>query len=131
MKDIIDLLARIFISATFFTYAIKLIEDFGSWQTYVNTYNLSFGTNFLLYSAVAVLILGSALVLLGYRPKFGAFLLLLFIIPDTLVFHLDFSEVMNQVIFTKNIAIIGGLMMVAVNGSGRFSVKKLLASTTS
>ncbi|MFT6937617.1 MAG: putative oxidoreductase [Saprospiraceae bacterium] len=78
------------------------------------------------------MILGGLLVLFGYRAKLGAALLLAFMIPVTAIFYTDnFSDPLEQTMFVKNVAIIGGLMMILVNGSGKFSVKKLLASTTS
>ena len=70
----------------------------------------------------------------GYRAKLGAVLLLVYYIPATLIiysFWNDSPELyrVNSIQFMKNLAIIGGLMMVYVNGAGRYSVRKLFATT--
>jgi putative oxidoreductase len=39
-----------------------------------------------------------------------------------LIFHTDFSDQNQTIHFLKNLAMIGGLLYVAVYGSGRFSV---------
>jgi putative oxidoreductase len=54
--------------------------------------------------------------------------------PVTFIVH-DFwnypkDELREQsILFMKNIAIMGGLLMLAGKGSGRYSIKKLLATT--
>jgi len=35
----------------------------------------------------------------------------------------------QSILFMKNVAIIGGLLLVFVNGSGRYSIKRLFATT--
>jgi len=86
----------------------------------------------LLRGAIFCLILGSLLMLLGYRAKLGAILLLAFMIPITIIFYTNnLSDPLQQTMLVKNIAIIGGLMMIFAHGSGKYSVRKLLASTKS
>jgi uncharacterized membrane protein YphA (DoxX/SURF4 family) len=60
--------------------------------------------------------------LLGYKTRLGAILLILFLIPTTLVFHTDFSKEMQVIAFLKNLAIIGGLLMVVYAGAGPISL---------
>jgi putative oxidoreductase len=61
--------------------------------------------------------LGGLSVLLGYRARFGAFMLILFLVPVTLVMHkLGSPE------FMKNVSLIGGALMLMYYGSGPNSV---------
>ena len=81
-----------------------------------------------------LMIFGGVLILTGYRSKLGAVLLLLYYIPATLIIYSFWNDPpelyrINSIQFMKNLAIIGGLMMVFVNGAGRYSIKKLFATT--
>ena len=61
--------------------------------------------------------------ILGYKTRFGASLLLIFLIPSTLIFH-DFWNVTEtefmtqQILFLKNLAIFGGLLNILSIGPG-------------
>lgn len=95
---------------------------------------LNWNQEMLLYGSIFLLILGGLMVLFGYRSTLGATLLLMYWVPVTFIVH-DFwnypkEELREQsILFMKNIAIIGGLLMLAGKGSGRYSIKKLLATT--
>jgi len=72
------------------------------------------------------------LILIGYRSSFGAVLLLLYWVPVTFIVHSFWNDPepvrrLQAILFMKNVAIIGGLLMVLVNGSGRYSVRRLFA----
>jgi putative oxidoreductase len=79
--------------------------------------------------ALTILIeLGVGLSLLvGFQARAAAWILFLFLIPTTLIFHNFWAatgmEQQNQMAhFLKNMAIMGGLLIVAANGAGSFSV---------
>jgi putative oxidoreductase len=79
--------------------------------------------NFFLVAATALELIGGLLVLVGIFSRLGAYLLIVFLIPVTVIYHafwiLSSSERDIQlVMFMKNIAILGGLMIIAVFGSG-------------
>lgn len=132
MKDIFDLIGRILLSATFLLAAYQYIADFQGIEKMMLSEGITFRPKLLLRGAIALNILGGLLLLLGYRAKLGAAVLLIFLIPATILFYTDnLSDNYEQTMLVKNVAIIGGLMMVFVNGSGKYSVRKLLASTTS
>jgi len=67
----------------------------------------------------AMLVLGSALVLLGYKVRIGAWLIVLFLIPVTFMMHnfwtiadpqMKMGEMVN---FMKNLGLIGASLMIA------------------
>lgn len=83
----------------------------------------------LLVPAAGILaFVGGVSVLLGYRARFGAFLLLLFLVPVTLVMHkfwglADAQQAMMQKVnFMKNLSLMGGAMMFMYYGSGPASL---------
>jgi putative oxidoreductase len=90
----------------------------------------------LVYPLLAVTIVielgGALLVLFGYKARWAALLIFLWMIPVTILFHyLPYREAaahgntmvaMAQYInFIKNVSIMGGLLMVASFGSGAWS----------
>jgi putative oxidoreductase len=77
-----------------------------------------------------VIELGAGLLLVvGWKARWAALLLFLFIIPVSLVFHNFWTmegaqAAMNKIQFLKNVAIMGGMLMVAAFGPGRYSLDK-------
>lgn len=76
----------------------------------------------LIYAAIAAEIAGGLSVLLGVYAHWGALVLFLYLIPTTLVFHTDFADQNQQFHFMKNLAIMGGLLMMVYFGSGPLSL---------
>ena len=67
-------------------------------------------------------LLGGFAVLLGFRTREGAIALALFTIASAFVAHLDWSDTMQFINFQKNLAIAGGLLVLAGSGPAKFSV---------
>jgi putative oxidoreductase len=67
----------------------------------------------LLVAAMALMAVGSAMVISGWRARLGVILLLVFLIPTTLLFHGDVADSAQRIQLFKNLAIIGGLLLVA------------------
>lgn len=67
----------------------------------------------LLAAAVALMVVGSVLVISGIRARLGAILLLLFLVPTTLLFHSDVADPQERIALLKNLSIMGGLLLVA------------------
>ena len=134
MRDITDLIGRIFLATIFIFEAIDSTIYFGKTKLAMTLHGVTWNQDFLLYCAIFLLFVGGLMVLFGYRSTLGAVMLLLYWMPVTFIVH-DFwncpqDELREQsILFMKNIAIIGGLLMLAGKGSGRYSIKKLLATT--
>jgi putative oxidoreductase len=67
----------------------------------------------LLVAAMTLMVVGSALVISGWRARLGVVLLLVFLVPTTLIFHGDVADKMERIQLFKNLAIIGGLLLAA------------------
>lgn len=134
MKDIIDLLGRILLSFIFLYEAYDSIFYFKETKKAMTAFGIDAHQNLLLYGAIFLLVLGGTLVLLGYRSGLGAFLLVLYWIPVTFIVHSYWQyppdeQRIQAILFTKNLAILGGLLLMWANGSGKYSVKRLFATT--
>lgn len=66
--------------------------------------------------------LGGLAILIGFQTRIAALIVALFTIGATLVAHMDFSQGMNAMMAQKNLAIAGGLLLLAVIGAGAYSV---------
>lgn len=65
---------------------------------------------------------GGILLMIGFEARMVAFILFLYLIPVTLLFHVIPGGQVNQVNTMKNLAIMGGLLIVAAMGPGGLSV---------
>ena len=131
MKDIADLIARGLIACIFLYEAYDSIIFFNSTKGTMAEYGINWSQDMRLLGAIFLLLVGGILVLIGYHPNFGAVLLLLYWVPVTFIVYSFWNDPpgirrINSVMFMKNLAIIGGLLFVFVNGTGKYSVKRLL-----
>lgn len=134
MKDLLDLLGRMFLSAVFFFEGVDTSTSRTLTYQLMNRYGFTWQQDFLYNSAIFALILGAFLILVGYRVGIGTILVLAFWIPVTFTaysFWMASPEHRNfeMMMFLKNIAIMGGLLVLSANGAGKYSVKRLLATT--
>ncbi|MEZ4950656.1 MAG: DoxX family membrane protein [Saprospiraceae bacterium] len=134
MKDVIDLIGRIFISVIFLFEAYDSTKYFNETLRQMSLYGLTWQPKMLLLGAIILLSLGGVLVLLGYRASLGALLLLMYWIPVTFIVHSFWNDPpelvrLQSILFMKNLAVTGGLLLVLVNGSQRFSIRRLFATT--
>ena len=82
-----------------------------------------------LAGAIVVELGGGLSVLLGFKTRIGATVLFLFLIPTTLIFHnfwalQGMEKTINMIMFMKNLAIMGGLAVLAAYGAGPYSLDK-------
>lgn len=125
MQALVLLLARILICVIFTLSGIQKILGFSGAAQMLDSKGIKPGW-FFLSGCIALLLLGSTLVVVGLWARYGAVLLLVFLIPVSFIMHPPFSDDSTQQIqFLKNLAIIGGLLFVVVHGSGALSIDAL------
>ncbi|WP_236978339.1 DoxX family protein [Membranihabitans maritimus] len=134
MKDIIDLLGRIFLSAMFLYEAYDSIYYFERTKETMTDYGINWNQDMLLICAIILLLVGGIMLLIGYRVTIAAIFLLIYYLPLTFIIHSWWNEPIEMqrkdaIDFMQNMAIIGGLMLLMGRGSGRYSIKRLFATT--
>jgi putative oxidoreductase len=115
------LMGRILLSAIFLMSGLGKLTNFTGTQQYMANYGMPM-TKFFLICAIILEIGGGLSILLGYRAKWGALALVIFLIPATLIFHTRFSDQIQMIMFMKNLAIMGGLVLIATQGAGPLSI---------
>ena len=76
----------------------------------------------LLWPAIAFEIGAGALVALGYRTRIVAFLLAGFCLMTAALFHHQFADQIQMIMFLKNIAMAGGFLLLTCVGPGSVSL---------
>jgi putative oxidoreductase len=74
--------------------------------------------SFFLLGAIFFELGGSLLVILGFLSRWGALLLLIFLVPTTLLFHGNIADPMQKIQFMKNVSIFGGVLFILGAGPG-------------
>ena len=93
------------------------------------TRHLAFDASVALPLSGVLAILGGLGVALGYKATWGAWLLVVFLVPVTLMMHRFWgltdpaAGMMQQVMFMKNLALLGTALLIAAVGSGPLSLK--------
>lgn len=113
--------ARTLLGLIFVVSGANKIAGFEGTQQYMAEYGLPV-TGLLLVGAILVEVAGGLSIILGYGARIGAAVLILFLIPATLIFHTDFSQQTQVVMFLKNLSIMGGLLLVLAHGPGQYSL---------
>jgi len=136
MKDIFDLLGRILLSFIFFFEAYDYFAYERMNKEAMTIYGLTWNQDFFLYGAIFLLLIGAITLLLGYRMRTGAVLLLIYWIPLTFIVHDFWTEPvgtseyrLQSILFMKNIAIMGGLLIAATHVSGKYRLRRIFATT--
>lgn len=136
MRDTIDLVGRLALGTLFVYEAYDSVAHVRSTRALMAEYGLTWNQDLLLGSAVLLLVLGSLMLVLGYRSKLAAFFLLLYWLPVTFIANAFWNETgealrVAALDFMHSLAIAGGLLLVVAHGTGRFAVRKLLATARS
>ena len=119
MEKATTLIGRILLGHIFLLAGISKIGDYAGTQGYME----AMGVPGMLLPLVILLEVGAGLALVaGFLTRFAAWALASFSIVAAIIFHTDFANQMQMIMFMKNFAIAGGLMFVATFGAGSMSV---------
>lgn len=138
MRSLFMWVARVFFSLLFiYSGALKLINWQGSIDGLILTFSewkihldenlikesiyeiLQSNAHFIMGVAIALELIGAFLILLGFKMRIGAAILLLFLIPVTVIMHPFWFNVGPEraeqlPIFLKNLSLIGALLYIAL-----------------
>ena len=114
----LPLAARVCLALIFLNAGYKHLTGFQQFQQVIATKGLP-AAPVLAVGTIVFLVLGAVSLLVGYKTKIGALLLILFLIPASIFFHPPMTDLTG---FLKNLALIGGLLMTMAHGPGLISV---------
>lgn len=114
-------IGRVLLSLMFIMAGFNKISGYDATQGYME----AMGVSGSLLPLVILLEIGAGLaVLVGWKTRTAAFLLAGFTFLAAVLFHSDFSDQMQMILFMKNLTIIGGFLLLIAHGPGDYSLDK-------
>lgn len=123
LYSFLTLIGRVCISVIFILSGIGKFMDYHSTAAYMAAQGMTMIPFFLYAAAIIEVVLGLAL-LVGWKTRWTALILALYLIPVTLVMHNFWAvedaagRTLQMINFLKNVAIFGGLLFIAGSGAG-------------
>lgn len=120
-SDAAKLVGRILLALMFILGGWSKIGGYAGTQQYM----ASAGVPGLLLPLVILTELGGGLlVAIGYKTRWAALALAGFTLLATLLFHSNWAQPMQQMLFMKNLGIAGGFLVLFAAGAGRWSLDR-------
>jgi putative oxidoreductase len=119
LRNLSDLSGRALLAVLF------LVAGFGKLGAYAGTqaYMASKGVpGALLPLVIALELGGGALIVAGLWTRAAALALAAFTLLAAAIFHANFADQIQQIMFLKNLAIAGGFLLLAARGAGAWSL---------
>jgi putative oxidoreductase len=126
MNGILQLISRIMLALIFVLAGLGKIQDPAGTAGYMQSMGVP---SILLWPTIALEILGGLAIAVGYKTRLAAFALAGFTILAAVLFHRNFGDQMQMILFLKDIAIAGGLLLLAVGGRTAYSWDNRRTST--
>lgn len=135
MNEIVNkfgpVVGRILIALIFLLSGFGKLTGFAGTAGYMASKMPMSGTliDLLLVITIIVELGGGIALVLGWKARLAALVFFLWLIPVTLLFHNFWAApadqaMIQQIMFLKNLAIMGGMLLIMANGPGPYSVDK-------
>ena len=122
---IIEALGRIFLSILFLIEGIRKFFFQEETIMYMEEYGVP---EILFFPSLILEILFPILLIIGYKTRISALIMALFTLSVAIIFHTDFQNQMELIMFLKDIAIAGGFLIIAANKPKICSIDYVLKS---
>ena len=119
LRSVAELGGRVLLAALFLIAGIGKIGSYAATAGYMAAVGVPTA---LLPVVIATEVLGGIAIAIGWKTRIVAFLLAGFTLLSALIFHSDFADQVQFVMFLKNVSIAGGFLLLVANGAGRLSV---------
>ncbi len=122
-KNAAELSGRVFLSVMFLVSGLGKIGAYSGTAAYMASQGVP---GALLPVVIATEVAGAAAIIVGWKTRIAALLLAGFTLLTALVFHNNFANQVEAIMFMKNFAIAGGFMLLVANGAGAWSLDRKL-----
>lgn len=114
-----ELAGRGGLALLFLLSGVHKLGDYVGTEGYMEAMGVPGG---LLPLVVAVELVASIALIIGWQTRLSALALAGFTVLATMIFHKDFGDQAQMILLLKNIAVCGGLLVVFANGAGPISL---------
>ena len=122
---IIEVLGRILLSSLFLIEGVRKFFFQEETIMYMEEYGVP---EILFFPSLILEILFPILLIIGYKTRISALIMALFTLTVAIIFHTDFQNQMELIMFLKDIAIAGGFLVIASNEPKIYSIDYFLKS---
>ena len=122
---IIEAIGRILLSSLFLIEGVRKFFFQEETIMYMEDYGVP---EILFFPSIILEVLFPILLIIGYKTRFSASIMALFTLTVALIFHTNFENQMELIIFLKDFAIAGGFLIIAANEPKICSVDYYLKS---
>ena len=122
---IIEVLGRILLSSLFLIEGVRKFFFQEETIMYMEEYGVP---EILFFPSLILEILFPILLIIGYKTRISALIMALFTLSAAIIFHTDFLNQMELIMFLKDIAIAGGFLIIAANEPKICSIDYMLKS---
>ncbi len=121
MNQYSHLVGRILIALIFIIAGAGKLMDPAGTAAYMQSAGVP---TLFLWPTIALELLGGIAIVLGFQTRIVSYLLAFDCVAAAVLFHMDFSNQMQQILFLKNLAIAGGFLLLASSGATALAVDK-------
>jgi len=126
MQATTNLVARLLFVALFLPAGVSKLTGFEGTVGYFNSLGIPVAS-LAVIATIAIEILGSIALLIGFKTRVAAAVLAIFTLLASIAGHAYWAVPAEQVfvqklMFFKNLAVVGGLLLLAIQGAGRLSI---------
>ena len=122
MNSIVVLLGRSLIALNFLFTSISHMTDLTGVQAYVASRGLPLSGLFV-FGSILLRLIGVVCIGFGFMTRVGVAALVLFLVFSTFIYYTPVSVGMSLSPLLKNLALIGGLLILGVHGPGVLAVR--------
>lgn len=115
------IVGRILIAVLFLLAGFGKLADVQGFTGYLQSGGLP---GFLAWPAILFEIAVGILLIIGYQTRLVGLAGAAFCVVSAALYHNNFADQTQMIMFLKNLAIAGGLLMFAIHGPGRFALDK-------
>jgi|TARA_B100000508_G_C11396580_1_gene246110 putative oxidoreductase len=109
---IIEAFGRILLSSLFLVEGVRKFFFQEETIMYMEDYGVP---EILFFPSIILEVLFPILLIIGYKTRFSASIMALFTLSVAIIFHTNFENQMELIIFLKDFAIAGGFLIIAAN----------------
>ncbi|MCX7072586.1 MAG: DoxX family protein [Gammaproteobacteria bacterium] len=115
----VELAGRILLAAMFLLAGLNKITGYAGTVGYMESVGVP---GALLPGVIALEVLGALAVIVGFQTRLVALALAGFTLAAALLFHANFADQIQMILFLKNVSIAGAFLLLAANGAGSLSL---------
>ena len=119
LKHAVELTGRILLALMFLMSGLSKISGYAGTAGYMAAVGVP---GALLPLVILTEVGGAIAIIVGWQTRITAFLLAGFTLVAAVLFHNNFADQIQMIMFMKNVSISGAFLLLVVHGAGRYSL---------